>query len=206
MIEITPVQARILACLIEKEATVPETYPLTLNSLKNACNQKSNRNPVMNLEGGEILHALNKFNENEFVSIESGGKAFRYRHRFHKILEVDRSFLAIIAVLILRSSQTLNEIYTRGSRIFAFESQVEVQNILLKMIDEKFITMLPKESGKREVRYVHNLCGFVEIAEEIKQSASPMEVKVQKLEDRIDYLQDSLDDLIDIVENLRNKK
>jgi len=207
MILLTAIQARILACLVEKEATVPETYPLTLNSLKLACNQKSNRAPVMKLEEGEILHTLNKLKEQELVMTDEGGKAFKYAHRVHKVLEIKRDYLAIITMLILRGEQTLNEIYTRSSRIFDFENSSQTQECLLQMIDDGFLVMLPKQSGKREVRYYHNLCGSIDITEvQNTQTLSPEQEKIIKLEHRVDNLQDNLDDLIEVVKELRMKK
>lgn len=201
MITLTPTQLRILASLIEKEATVPDTYPLTLNSLKNSCNQKSNRTPVMNLEEGNILHTLKDLKEMECVIVDSGGKALKYSHRLHKVLEIDRAKLAILTVLILRGQQTLNEIWTRSKRLYNFEDLESVQIDILQLIEDDFIVMLPKSKGVRENRYAHQLAGKIDI-DSIKEEIIPksaMELKIEKLENRVDNLQDNLDDLLDIL-------
>lgn len=206
MIKLNPIQARVLACLVEKETTVPETYPLTLNSLKLACNQKSNRTPIMCLNEGEILHTLKELKEQQLIIIDESGKVFKYAHRFHRVLNIERNFLAIIAIMLLRGEQTLNEIYTRSKRIFAFENANEAQECLLQMIDGEFLIILPKKSGERELRYNHNLCGKIDINTlEINKNLSPEQEKIQKLENRVDDLQDTLDDLIELVEELQNK-
>jgi uncharacterized protein YceH (UPF0502 family) len=205
MIEITQIEARILASLIEKEKTVPDTYPLTLNSIKNACNQKSNREPVMNLEEGQILHTLKELGDKEYIIIDKGSRTLKYAHRLHRILEIDRAKLAIIAVLLLRSSQTLNEIFTRSKRLYNFESQDQTQKELLELIELEMAIMLPKAVGSRENRYTHQLCGKVDIENMQTQTKpkSPLEEQVEKLENRVDYLQDTLDDLIEVVEKLQ---
>jgi uncharacterized protein YceH (UPF0502 family) len=208
MIEITEIEARILASLIEKEKTVPDTYPLSLNSIKNACNQKSNREPVMNLEDGKILHTLNALADKEYITIDKGSRTLKYAHRLHKILEIDREKLAIIAVLLLRGPQTLNEVFTRSKRIYNFENQEQTQKELLGLIDLEMAVMLPKVSGSRENRFTHQLCGKVSV-EELQTQTKPkneLEIKLEKLENRVDYLQDKLDDALEIIEKLQQHK
>jgi uncharacterized protein YceH (UPF0502 family) len=208
MIEITEIEARILASLIEKEKTVPDTYPLSLNGVKNSCNQKSNREPVLNLEDGKILHTLNSLADKEYIIIDKGSRTLKYAHRFHKILDVDRSKLAIIAVLFLRGPQTLNEIFIRSKRIFNFEDQEQTQKELLSLMDLEMAVMLPKTNGNRENRYTHQFCGKVDI-ENIHIKIKPkneLEAKFEKLECRVDYLQDKLDDALEALEGLTNIK
>ena len=202
----TELEIRIIASLIEKETTVPDTYPLSLNSIKNACNQKSNREPVMNLEEGKILHTLNNLIDKEYVMADTGGRTLKYAHRFHRILEIDRAQLAIIATLLLRGPQTLNEIWTRSKRLFAFDMQEQVQKELLALIDKEMAVMLPKTTGVREHRYTHQLTENIDI-EAIStyvKPKSPLEIKIEKLELRIDNLQDNVDELIEVIQNLQN--
>jgi uncharacterized protein YceH (UPF0502 family) len=201
MIELSALEARVLGALIEKEATVADSYPLTLNSLKLACNQKSARNPVMNVADGELLHCVHQLGEKNYILIEDNfGRTEKYRHRFGRILEIDKPALAIISVLLLRGEQTINEIYTRSKRIFAFENQQQAYDVLLELIEnQQMMLKLPKKSGTKEYRYIHQLCGLVDVeAIAVEQpKLTPLEEKVAKLETRVDELQDLIDDILE---------
>ncbi|SMM99550.1 Protein of unknown function YceH [uncultured Candidatus Thioglobus sp.] len=200
MSELDALEARVLGCLIEKEATVPDNYPLTLNSLKNACNQKSARSPVMNVADGELLRCVHQLGEKQHILVEDNfGKTEKYRHRFGRTLEVDKPSLSIIAVLLLRGEQTINEIYTRAKRIFAFETQQQTYDSLLELIEMDRVIKLPKRTGTKEYRYMHQLCGVIDIDEmAIEQpQLTPLEEKVAKLEARVDEMQDLIDDMMD---------
>ncbi len=200
MIELTPLEARTLGCLIEKEATVPDNYPLTLNSLKNACNQKSSRNPVMDVADGELLRCAHQLADKKYILVEDNfGKIEKYRHRFGRILEIEKSQLSIMAILLLRGEQTINEIYMRSKRIFPFESQQQAYDELLSLIESDRVVKLPKRTGTKEHRYMHQLCGLVDVnieaIAEVKRT--PLEQKVEKLENRVDELQDLIDDIME---------
>jgi uncharacterized protein YceH (UPF0502 family) len=202
MIELNALEARILGCLIEKEATVSDNYPLTLNSLKLACNQKSARTPLMNVADGELLRCVHQLGEKNTILVEDNfGKTEKYRHRFGRVLEIEKSQLAIIAILLLRGEQTLNEIYTRTKRIFDFETQQNAYDAILKLIELEFLVKLPKRIGTKEHRYQHQLCGKIDLEsaqiETQKIQKTPLEEKVEKLEARIDELQDLIDDIME---------
>ncbi|SMN14706.1 Virulence factor mviM [uncultured Candidatus Thioglobus sp.] len=200
MIELDALEARILGCLIEKEATVADNYPLTLNSLKLACNQKSARHPVMNIADGELLRCAHLLADKSYILVEDNfGKIEKYRHRFGRILEIDKPGLSVIAILLLRGEQTLNEIYTRSKRIFAFDSQSQAYEELLKLIENEWVVKLPKRAGTKEHRYMHQLCGKIDIneAELNTPQLTPLEEKVATLEARVDDLQDLIDELME---------
>ncbi len=201
MIELSALEARVLGSLIEKEATVADNYPLTLNSLKLACNQKSARNPVMNVADGELLRCVHQLGEKKNILVEDNfGKIEKYRQRFGRILEIDKPSLSIIAVLLLRAEQTINEIYTRSKRIFAFDDQQQTYDELLKLIELGLVIKLPKKSGTKEHRYMHQLCGMVDVdtmAVDAAPKLTPLEEKVTKLEARVDELQDLIDDILE---------
>lgn len=201
MIELSALEARVLGSLIEKEATVADNYPLTLNSLKLACNQKSARNPVMNVADGELLRCVHQLGEKKNILVEDNfGKIEKYRQRFGRILEIDKPSLSIIAVLLLRAEQTINEIYTRSKRIFAFDDQQQTYDELLKLIELGLVVKLPKKSGTKEHRYMHQLCGMVDVdtmAVDAAPKLTPLEEKVTKLEARVDELQDLIDDILE---------
>ncbi len=201
MIELSALEARVLGSLIEKEATVADNYPLTLNSLKLACNQKSARNPVMNVADGELLRCVHQLGEKKHILVEDNfGKIEKYRQRFGRILEIDKPSLSIIAVLLLRAEQTINEIYTRSKRIFAFDDQQQTYDELLKLIELGLVVKLPKKSGTKEHRYMHQLCGMVDVdtmAVDAAPKLTPLEEKVTKLEARVDELQDLIDDILE---------
>ncbi|WXU00504.1 MAG: hypothetical protein Ctma_1227 [Catillopecten margaritatus gill symbiont] len=199
MIELNALEARVLGALIEKESTVSDNYPLTLNSLKLACNQKSSRNPVMNVADGELLRCVHQLGEKKYLLVEGNfSRTEKYRHRFGRILEIEKPSLAIIAVLLLRSEQTINEIYTRAKRIFTFESQQQAYDELLTLIDTEMVVKLPKKIGTKEHRYTHQLCGLVDVEATIQQvKLTPLEEKVEKLEARVDELQASIDDILE---------
>ncbi|SHN91176.1 hypothetical protein BHECKSOX_1432 [Bathymodiolus heckerae thiotrophic gill symbiont] len=200
MIELDVLEARVLGCLIEKEATVADNYPLTLNSLKLACNQKSARHPVMNIADGELLHCVHLLAEKSHILVEDNfGKTEKYRHRFDRILETDKPGLSVVAILLLRGEQTLNEIYTRSKRIFAFDTQAQTYDELLKLVENGLIIKLPKRAGTKEHRYIHQLCGKIDInTDELNTpQLTPLEEKVAILEARVDELQDLIDELME---------
>lgn len=161
----TQLEARIVASLMEKQLTTPNNYPLTLNSLVLACNQKSNREPVMNLTQGQVEHTVNFLRDKDLTGVDYGGRSNHITHRVMNALNLDRKTQSILTVLMLRAPQTLNDIKMRTNRMVDFEDVNEIKTILDKMInaDESYIVQIPKAPGSREDRYTHTLCGKVEI-------------------------------------------
>ncbi len=154
---LSAIELRILGCLVEKQATTPETYPLTLNSLLLACNQKTSREPVMNLTEGQVGQALRRLEGEGMVHLQMGGRADRWEQRLDKALELVKPQLALVALLCLRGPQTVGELLTRSARLFAFDDQAEVQHQLERLIARGMACLLPRQGGQREDRYMHQL-------------------------------------------------
>lgn len=158
---LTPTEARILGSLLEKQATTPDTYPLTLNALVLACNQKTAREPVMQLEPGEVGHALRQLEGRGWVKSQHASRADRYEHRLDAKLDLNRAQAALLTLLMLRGPQTINELRTRADRLASFANDDDVAHALDRMAqrDPALVLRVPRQSGQREDRYAHLLCG-----------------------------------------------
>ena len=161
------IEARILGCLIEKEATTPEVYPLTANAVVVACNQKNNREPVLELEPGEVGHALREMTDKGMVRAVHGARAQRYEHRFAQAWSVTVRQQALLAVLLLRGPQTLAELHARIERLTAPTDLEDLRLTLDRMAQRApaLIVNLGRAAGQREGRYMHLLCGPVSAAD-----------------------------------------
>ena len=158
-------EARVLGCLIEKEATTPETYPLTENAARTAANQKTSRHPQMNLTEGEVGQALRKLETRGLVKSEYGARAARYAHRVESGLKLTREQKALIGLMLLRGPQTLAELLSRSSRLHRFDEIDDVEYALERLSsgDAPMVIRIPKGPGQREDRYMHRLCGSVSL-------------------------------------------
>ncbi|WP_068830056.1 YceH family protein [Pseudomonas sp. BMS12] len=154
---LSAIDVRILGCLIEKQATTPETYPLTLNSLVLACNQKTSREPLMNLTEGQVGQALRSLEGRGLARLVMGGRADRWEHRVDKALELVKPQQALLGLLFLRGPQTTSELLTRSNRLYTFEDTAEVQHQLERLIGRDLACLLPRQGGQREDRYMHRL-------------------------------------------------
>lgn len=154
---LTATEVRILGCLIEKQATTPETYPLTVNSLVLACNQKTSREPLMNLTEGQVGQALRALEGRGLTRLVMGGRADRWEHRVDKALELVKPQQALLGLLFLRGPQTISELLTRSNRLYQFEDGAEVQHQLERLIGRELACLLPRQSGQREDRFMHQL-------------------------------------------------
>lgn len=170
-ITLSATEVRILGCLIEKQATTPDTYPLTLNSLQLACNQKSSREPVMELESSEVMEALDSLAEKTLASRYQSGRSRmpKYQHRLHQRAFDEFNFstpeLAVLCLLFLRGPQTAGEIRNRCMRIHEFEDLDAVTQTLRGLEenpDGPYVVMLPRQAGRKESRYAHLFCGEVD--------------------------------------------
>ncbi|MEZ5538207.1 MAG: YceH family protein [Thiolinea sp.] len=152
-------EIRILGCLMEKQLTTPNNYPLSINSLMLACNQKSSREPVMKMKEGDVGHIARSLVEFGWVTIQNSGRTQRVEHKAALKLKLDKKQQAILAVLMLRRPQTLNEIRTRTERMAEFSGTEEVQQILDNWLkaDKPLVVRLPAAAGRREDRYFHTL-------------------------------------------------
>lgn len=165
IMKLTPVEARVVACLVEKEMTTPEYYPLTLKALTAACNQKSNRQPVMALEENDVRTALENLRYRHRLIWhvdEAGSRVSKYKHAMRERFNFEPRDLAVMCELMLRGPQTQGELRTRCSRLTPFASLAEVRTALQDLEawgGKTFVTRLPAGPGRREARYAHLLCG-----------------------------------------------
>ena len=154
-------QQRVIGCLLEKQSTTPEHYPLSLNALTNACNQKSNRDPVVNLSESEVQQTLDELISQHLVTLDEGlsGRVNKYDHRFcnteFSSLQLSTQQRAIICLLLLRGAQTPGELRTRSARLADFTNVSEVETALSALAKDDYVTKLEREPGKRESRYMH---------------------------------------------------
>jgi uncharacterized protein YceH (UPF0502 family) len=164
-IRLSEVAARVLGALVEKEITTPEYYPLSLNALVNACNQKSNREPVMDLEDDAVTAALRSRSDLELAGAAdtNDSRVRKYEHRLQEAFNFTRPETAVLCVLLLRGPQTPGEIRGRGERLHHFEELSDVQAGLRKLMQREppLVKVLPRQPGTKESRYVHLLCGDV---------------------------------------------
>ena len=151
------IEIRILGSLIEKQATSPESYPLTLNALVLACNQKTSREPVMNLSSGQVGQALRALEGQGMTRLQMGSRADRWEHRVDKALELVPAQQVLMGLMFLRGPQTVNELLTRSSRLHDFEELEQVQHQLERLVSRGLALHLPRQAGQREDRYTHAL-------------------------------------------------
>ncbi len=196
-------ETRVLGALIEKEITTPDQYPLTLNSLTNACNQKSNREPVVSYEESEVQQATDSLIAKRLVTAQSGfgSRVQKYQHRFCNTefsnLRFSEQELAILCVLFLRAAQTPGELRSRTNRLCSFTDVKEVEAVLDNLAvraDGPFVRKLPREAGKRESRYVHLFCDeqgeAVDVSDNGEHSSrESLEIRVDVLEEQVRQLQ-----------------
>jgi uncharacterized protein YceH (UPF0502 family) len=167
---LSPTEARVLATLMEKARTVPDSYPLTLNSLASGCNQKTSREPVMNLSEADILSALDSLRDRHLVIEVSGQRAMRWEHNFERVLGVPSQASALLGLLILRGPQTAAELRTNAERWHRFADTGSVEAFLEELQDRSadkcgsLVQLLPKAPGAREARWAHLLCGVPSLA------------------------------------------
>lgn len=154
-------QQRVIGCLLEKQSTTPEHYPLSLNALTNACNQKSNRAPVVNYTEEQVQTTVDELISMRLVTVNEGlsGRVNKYDHRFCNTefshLQFDQQQRAIICLLLLRGAQTPGELKTRSSRLADFARIDDVEKSLEQLIQSNHVKKMPRESGKRDCRYIH---------------------------------------------------
>ncbi len=204
--QLTANELRVLGCLIEKQATTPEVYPLTQNALVLACNQKTSREPLMSLSQAEVGQALRSLEAKQLVRLVMGSRADRWEQRADKTLELVSPQLALVGLLMLRGAQTINELLTRSLRLHAFDDAEQVQYNLERLIGRQLACLVPRQTGQREDRYMHML-GDAELlqaaleasaaAQESKGAAREhneerllaLELKIAELEQRLERLE-----------------
>jgi uncharacterized protein YceH (UPF0502 family) len=183
-IELDPIQTRVLGCLVEKELATPEYYPLTLNALSNACNQKSNRDPVMALEESDVQEALDQLRQKQLAHTSAEGvRSTKYCHNLEGTLRLEPEELAILAELLLRGPQTPGELRTRASRMHPIPDLEAAETFLCNLMerDEPLVVKLPRQPGRKEHRFAQRLSGPVDEQEE---SFEPGAVVTTEKQDR----------------------
>ncbi len=202
---LSPAEARVLATLMEKARTVPDSYPLTLNSLQTGCNQKSSRDPVMNLSEAEISEAIDGLRELSLVVESSGSRVTRYEHNFQRRVGVPEQSAVLLGLLMLRGPQTAGELRINADRWYKFLDIASVEAFLEELQDraeEKggpLVAKLPRAPGAREQRWAHLLGGPVDISIPAdappRPAAAVQEERLQALEARVDELERLLQNL-----------
>lgn len=210
-IQLTAIEARVIGCLLEKERTTPEQYPLSLNALTNTCNQKSSREPVMDLDESSVQETLDSLVRRGLVMNKSGfgSRVTKYQHRFCNTefgtLKFSEAEIAVICVLLLRGPQTSGELRTRTERLHRFEDVPAVESALEHLQqreDGPFVTRLAREPGKREARYAHLFSGDVSVAESAQadvptaDAGSGVTERLARLESLVEALRRDVDGLM----------
>jgi len=207
-IELAPIEARVIGCLIEKQITTPDQYPLSLNALVNACNQKSNRDPVMSADEAEIQTTLDHLARKHLVIEKSGfgSRVPKYQHRFCNTefgtLKFTPQELAIVCELLVRGPQTPGELRTRAARMASFSEVGQVESALESLssrADGPFVVRLPREPGRRDSRYAHLFSGAVAIPDLTEESITqpstaptPAPSRLERLEEEVRQLKEEL--------------
>jgi uncharacterized protein len=203
-IVLSDIEARVLGCLVEKEITTPEYYPLSLNALVNACNQKSNRDPLMHLEEDAVRQALRGLSEQILARSASGdSRVAKYEHRLADTFNFTRHETAIVCELLLRGPQTPGELRSRAERMHPFEDLSVVHSTLKRLMEREppLVKLLPRQAGNKEARYAHLLSGDVEVreAQPVREVAVPSSTsenaRISELESEIAGLQREISDL-----------
>ncbi|MGH9583772.1 MAG: YceH family protein [Bryobacteraceae bacterium] len=194
------VEVRVLGTLLEKEATTPYYYPLSLHALMNACNQKSNREPVVNYTENDVSDAILRLRDKKLaVAITDSGRVSKYGQRISETLNLGRRELAVLCTLLLRGPQTLGEIKDRSERMYAFAELAEAERVLEKLAEwpgGDLVTKLARRPGQKEARYTHLLAGEpATVAETGTETASTRSSPLEQLQEEVRQLRASLDEL-----------
>ena len=206
--QLTRTEARVLGSLIEKEITTPEYYPLSLNALLAACNQKSSREPVMTISEEEARGALRSLEDAELVSVDHGSRVQRYEHRARTVFQLRRDETAILALLLLRGPQTPGELRSRADRLHAFEDIGAVSSALARMAApaeqraEPIVVQLPRQPGMKEQRYAHTLGDPAELASPLALVAAGSVTAQEDLSERVARLEAEVAELRSAVERV----
>jgi uncharacterized protein YceH (UPF0502 family) len=190
-----PVEVRVLGSLLEKEITTPEYYPLSLNALVNACNQKSNRDPAVNFDEDTVEHALQSLRDKGLLlSITSAGsRVHKYGHRISEKLNLGRPELAVLCELMLRGPQTLGELRNRAVRMHPFDDLEQVQSVIDRL--PELMVKLERRPGEKESRYAHLLSGTPAVSHTPPEPSAPRSDRIAILESEVAQLRHELEDL-----------
>lgn len=206
--KLNPGEIRVLGSLMEKSRTTPDYYPMTLNGLTAACNQKSARRPVVQYDDDTVMRTLDSLKKRGLISTVTGGssRAIKYKHNFAIAFPVVPAEVAVICLLLLRGPQTPGEINTNSGRLYEFESLDDVQEALEKLSsgDIPYLTQLPRRAGQKEARYMHLLGESLDVPEDdepentvnASSSVIELEARVAKLEEELTAMRTEFDKLM----------
>ena len=210
---LSPVAARVLGSLVEKEITTPEYYPLSLNALANACNQKNNREPVMNLDEDQIRQALHQLEDDGLAGPARGtdSRVAKYEHRMQEVFNFTRGEIGVVCVLLLRGPQTPGELRGRGERMHRFEELSDVQSTLQRLMQREppLVKVLPRQPGTKEARYAHLFSGepaevvvYTEATESARRGPGlgQLEAEIAALREEVAELRGQVERVLRLVE------
>jgi uncharacterized protein YceH (UPF0502 family) len=209
---LTAIEARVLGCLVEKEAATPESYPLTVNAAHVAANQKTARDPVMSLDPGDVHHALRQLERKGLAKQTFSSRAERFEHRMPQALGLPGPQVALLGLLLLRGAQTVNELLARSGRTSHFPDADAVRHHLDRLVqrDPALVVRIPRGPGQREDRYMHLLCGPVDVAafatsDGAMDDARQRTADTTALEARVDALEREVAELRAQLANLQQR-
>ncbi len=209
-LHLNPIEVRVLGSLIEKDITTPDYYPLSLNALVNACNQKNNRDPIMRLDEDSVRQALGSLQEKRLAGSAGGAdsRVTKYEHRLQEVFNFDRREIAVICILLLRGPQTPGELRGRSERMYRFETLDDVQSTIQRLTDRQpsLVRVLPRQPGTKESRYMHLFANTADLAEDSTAAPARPESAVPAHDDsRIATLEAELSSLRKEVAELRQQ-
>jgi uncharacterized protein YceH (UPF0502 family) len=188
-VDLSPVEVRVLGCLVEKQRTTPDVYPLSLNALRLACNQSTNRDPVVDYDEATIRSALDELSRRGWVRLASGpgSRAVKFRHLLPEALGLSDAEISVLAVLMLRGPQTPGELKQRAERLYSFDGLGGVEEVLQALIGRELVARLTRRPGQKEERYAQLLGGDSEA-----EAAAPVPVPSSALEERVARLEEAV--------------
>jgi uncharacterized protein YceH (UPF0502 family) len=193
-VHLDTVELRVLGCLLEKQRTTPDHYPLSLNALRLACNQATNRDPVVDYDEATIRVALDRLSRRDLVRLASGpgSRVAKYRHLLDEALQLVPSELALLTVLMLRGPQRPGELKARTERLYAFGSLADVHATLQRLVDRELVARLGRRPGQKEERFAHLLGGEADTRTAAGDGAATAEGRLETLEARVEALEEEL--------------
>ncbi len=207
--DLSPVAARVLGCLIEKQLSTPDVYPLSLNSLTNACNQKSNRDPLMALDENTVIRALDELRDRKLACLVSlaGSRVVKYEHQAAAALQLEKDQLAMLCELLVRGPQTLAELRSHASRLLAALDAADAERHIrdLAARPDPLVVLLPRQPGRKEQRYAHGLCGEITSEAAPALPLEPARLAVQAGDERLARLEGEIATLRDTVGQLQRQ-
>jgi uncharacterized protein len=199
------VEIRVLGCLIEKQRTTPDVYPLTLNALRLACNQTTNRYPVVHYDEPTIRSGIERLQRKGWARLASGpgSRAIKYRHLLDDALHLDAAEISLMGVLMLRGPQTLGELKARTERMHSFASVAEVEETLRALMEREYVERVPRRPGEREERYRQLLGEDAAQTPPVASGTVPQASDPAGIEERVRRLEQAVEELVETVEELR---